>query len=55
MCAESEEHLKATPIDMGNGYRYRKSFGSGKILELKVPRIRPGSFYPVLLSILIDQ
>lgn len=55
MRAEREEHLKATPTDKGNGYRNRKSFGSGKILELKVPRTRQGAFYPVLLSILKDQ
>jgi transposase-like protein len=31
--------------DVSNGYRARKTFGRGKILELRVPRSRQGNFY----------
>lgn len=41
--------------DVSNGYRLRKTFGNGKILELRIPRSRYGQFYPVLLSLLKDQ
>ncbi len=54
MRAEREEHNK-TQGDMSNGYRYRKTYGQGKILELQVPRSRRGNFYPVLLALLRDQ
>lgn len=54
MRAEREEHNKSQG-DMSNGYRYRKTFGQGKILELQVPRSRRGNFYPVLLALLRDQ
>lgn len=54
MRAEREEHNKSHG-DMSNGYRYRKTFGQGKILELQVPRSRRGNFYPVLLALLRDQ
>jgi hypothetical protein len=37
MGVESEEHLKTNQIDKGYGYRNRKSLGSGKILDLRVP------------------
>ena len=54
MRAERKEHnLQAK--DLSNGYRSRKSFGRGKIMELQVPRSRKGNFYPVLLQILKDQ
>ncbi|TAG51266.1 MAG: hypothetical protein EAZ27_13750, partial [Cytophagales bacterium] len=33
-----------------NGFRPRRFFGSGAMLELKVPRSRSGTFYPMLLS-----
>jgi transposase-like protein len=54
MRAEREEH-NASNGDMSNGYRPRRTFGHGKILELRVPRSRNGQFYPVLLSLLRDQ
>jgi transposase-like protein len=41
--------------DVSNGYRPRKTFGRGKILELRVPRTRQGNFYPLLLGLLKDQ
>ena len=54
MRAEREEHNHIHG-DMSNGYRVRKTFGQGKILELKVPRSRQGHFYPLLLGLLRDQ
>ena len=54
MRAEREEHNKIQG-DMSNGYRYRKTFGQGKILELQVPRSRRGNFYPILLALIRDQ
>lgn len=54
MRAERTVHNKENQ-DVSNGYRRRKSFGHGKLLELQVPRSRYGQFYPVLLSILKDQ
>lgn len=41
--------------DVSNGFRSRKAFGQGKLLELRVPRTRFGQFYPVLLGLLRDQ
>jgi len=41
--------------DTSNGYRPRKTYGRGKMLELKVPRTRNGSFYPLILGLLRDQ
>ena len=54
MKAEREGH-NATSKDMSNGYRYRKTYGRGRMLELKVPRTRNGNFYPVILGLLRDQ
>lgn len=54
MRAERQEH-NLNSKDLSNGFRSRKSFGQGKILELRVPRTRQGNFYPVLLSLLKDQ
>ena len=42
-------------LDYSNGYRYRKIYGSGKLLELQVPRTRNGNFYPMILALLKDQ
>src|SRR5690625_7374536 len=47
------EYQKTTQ-DYIIGYRYRKAFGEGKMIELKVPRTREG-FYPVVLGLLKDQ
>jgi len=41
--------------DVSNGYRFRRLFGTGKQLELSVPRSRHHQFYPVLLAVLKDQ
>lgn len=54
MRAERDIHNE-THGDVSNGYRFRKTIGSGKLLELRVPRTRYGQFYPVLLSLLRDQ
>ena len=42
-------------FDSSNGFRPRRTFGRGKILELRVPRTRSGSFYPLILALLKDQ
>jgi len=54
MQAERKEHNLAKE-DVSNGFRTRKTFGKGKLLELQVPRSRNGQFYPLLLAILKDQ
>lgn len=41
--------------DLSNGFRPRKLATHGKILELKVPRTRFNSFYPVILAILKEE
>lgn len=54
MKAERTEY-KDSVNDYSNGYRTRKAYGYGKILELRVPRTRSGGFYPVILGLLKDQ
>ena len=54
MRAEREEY-KTTHGDLSNGYRSRRAFSQGRVMELQVPRTRFGNFYPVLLSVLKDQ
>ncbi len=54
MRAEREEYNNKNG-DMSNGYRYRKTYGKGKILELQVPRSRNGNFYPLILALIRDQ
>lgn len=54
MKTEREEYNSQTG-DYSNGYRYRKMFGSGKMLDLKVLRTREGGFHPIILSLLKDQ
>lgn len=54
MRAEREIH-NLMYDDVSNGYRFRKTFGRGKLLELQVPRSRYGAFYPVILALLKDQ
>jgi len=54
MKSEREIHNNKTN-DYSNGYRYRKMYGSGKLLELKVPRTRNGGFHPIVLALLKDQ
>ncbi len=41
--------------DVSNGYRFRKSLGKGKLLELRVPRSRYNNFYPLILALLKDE
>lgn len=40
---------------MNNGYRFRKTYGQGKLLELRVPRTRYEQFYPIVLGLLKDR
>lgn len=54
MRAERELHNRKEG-DMSNGYRYRKTFGKGKLPELRVPRSRRGNFFPILLALLRDR
>jgi transposase-like protein len=54
MGAEREVFNQETG-DKSNGYRPRRAFGGGRVMELRVPRTRFGSFYPVLLNVLKDQ
>jgi transposase-like protein len=54
MGAEREAH-NAERGDLSNGYRPRRAFGGGRVMELRVPRTRYGAFYPVLLNVLKDQ
>jgi len=46
MRAEREEY-KADNADSSNGYRPRKAFGGGKVMELRVPRTSYCNFYPI--------
>ncbi|MCW2121255.1 transposase-like protein [Flavobacterium sp. 7A] len=53
---KSERHLdQQENLDYANGYRLRKARGFGKEMVLKVPRMRNGTFYPVLLNVLRDE
>ncbi|MBW7848845.1 MAG: IS256 family transposase [Bacteroidales bacterium] len=54
MRAEREEYNSITG-DMSNGFRPRRTFGRGKVLELRVPRSRKGHFYPMILGLLRDE
>lgn len=54
MRAEREEH-NLEFSDSSNGYRPRRTFGHGRILELRVPRSRKGHFYPMISGLLRDQ
>lgn len=55
MKAERREHLAGEDGDKGNGYRPGKVYGSGKLLELRIPRDRNGNFYPKILAMLRAQ
>jgi len=54
MRAERTEH-NIENEDMSNGYRFRKTYGKGHILELRVPRSRSGQFYPLILGLLKEE
>lgn len=55
MKAERREHLDHSPANKGNGFRPGKTYGNGKILELRIPRDRNGEFYPKVLAMLRNQ
>lgn len=54
MQAEQEEYVRETG-DYRNGYRPRKITGYGRIFELQVPRVRQGTFRPMLLGVLKSE
>lgn len=54
MKSERTEH-NISNGDLSNGYRPRKAYGNGQMLELKVPRTRHGNFYPIILGLLKNQ
>jgi len=54
MRSEREVHNSAY-TDVSNGYRFRRTYGSGKLLELKVPRSRYYQFYPMIFGLLKDE
>ncbi|MEG2070964.1 MAG: transposase, partial [Bacteroidales bacterium] len=54
MQAEREEHNRLRQ-DLSNGYRFRKTYGQGRLLELQIPRTRNGNFYPLILGLLRNQ
>jgi hypothetical protein len=53
---KSERELyKSNVEDYSNGFRNRKAFGDKRMIELRVPRMRNGGFYPVILALLKNQ
>ena len=53
---EGERELyKEDTGDVSNGYRGRRIFASGNMLELRVPRTRQRGFMPVILGVLKEQ
>ena len=54
MQSERNLHNELTS-DVSNGYRDRKVYHGGQMFELRVPRSRNNSFYPMLLGVLKDQ
>jgi transposase-like protein len=52
---ERKLYREENPDDYSNGFRYRKTYGQGKLLELRVPRTRSGAFYPLMLAVLRNQ
>ena len=55
MRAERRDFLDSHPDNKGNGFRQGKSYGSGRILEFRIPRDRYGNFHPTILALLRDQ
>ena len=51
----SVELERMGPGNKANGYRYGKTYGQGRILELRIPRDRNGDFYPKVLALLRSQ
>ncbi len=54
MKSEREAHNRSDQ-DQSNGYRFRKTYGQGRLLELQIPRTRNGNFYPLILGLLRNQ
>jgi len=46
MAHERTAHLETTEGNKANGYCPGKAYGYGKLLELRIPRVRNGEFYP---------
>jgi transposase-like protein len=55
MRQERSLYRSENPDDYSNGFRHRKTYGQGRLLELRVPRTRSGAFYPLLLAVLRNQ
>lgn len=55
MKSERTAHLEGAEGNKANGYRYGKTYGQGRILELRIPRDRNGEFYPKVLALLRSQ
>lgn len=55
MVAERDVYLSENRGNKGNGYRPGRSYGYGRMLEIRIPRARFGHFYPKILAILRDQ
>jgi len=55
MKSERTAHLEQANSNKANGYRFGKTYGHGRILELRIPRDRNGEFYPKVLALLRSQ
>lgn len=55
MKSERSAALQHMSDNKANGYRYGKTYGQGRILELRIPRDRNGEFYPKVLALLRSQ
>jgi putative transposase len=56
MQAERREELaEQGTFNKANGYRPGRVYGNGKVLELRIPRDRNGTFYPKVLTLLRNQ
>lgn len=55
MMRGEREGYNALTHNMSNGYRPRRTYGQGKMLELRVPRTRNGSFYSLILGLMRDK
>ncbi|MEX0685731.1 MAG: transposase [Balneolales bacterium] len=55
MKSERSVELERMSENKANGYRYGKTYGQGRILELRIPRDRNGEFYPKVLALLRSQ
>ncbi len=50
MKQEHELYRTSHPEGYSNGFRYRKTYGRGEILELRVPRTRFGRFLSISIK-----